>query len=491
MLLGSLPACDDSDWEKSILKSHIEIDDATVGGTHEQTEPFKIFFKWLIDGGAQFPLLCLRFFSDIYRAINSKRLIQADEDVLYVPLCQLMTSEIARASQVGRQIIDSGVQLRSRHSMLAAYLLQEKANPTSYWKPYIDILPEAYDTVPLFFSAEELAELEGSMAIDKIHDRHNSLQVEYDNLVEHVPLFAEFSYKEFVWARLVIITRIFGMVIDGNKTEGLVPMADMLNHKRPRETKWTYQQDRKGFVITTLTVIDKDCEVFDSYGRKCNSRFFVNYGFVPEENEDNEAVMHFEVDPEDPLGNLKSRMSGFYSDLRYPKRFQIPLQYNDPNNKVRQAFSYVRFLVATKQELEEFFDEDNLSMTNVPPVSYTNERKALEMFAKAASESLHKFKHSLEDDKQLLADLENYPLLSNARNIVLMRSGEKTVLEYFINLNKYVGPWLEILAKEPDSSVVAINNLENEDMVIYLNTVRKILDAVEPRVDEGNKVKQT
>jgi len=490
MLLGSLPACDDSDWEKSLLKSRIEIDDATVGGTHEQTQPFKVFFKWLIDGGAQFPLLSLRFFSDIYRAINSKRLIQADEDVLYVPFCQLMTSEIARASTVGRQIIESGVQLRSRHSMLAAYVLQEKANPTSYWKPYIDILPEAYDTIPLFFSEPELAELQGSMAIEKIQDRHNSLQVEYDNLVEHVPMFSEFSYKDFVWARLVIITRIFGMVIDGIKTEGLVPMADMLNHKRPRETKWTYQQSRKGFVITTLNPIEKDCEVFDSYGRKCNSRFFVNYGFVPEENEDNEAVMHFEMDADDPIGDLKCRMSGMYSNLRYPKRFQIPLQYNDPNNKVRQAFSHVRFLVATKDELMEFFDDDDVSITNVPPVSYQNERRTLEKFAKAAGHSLCNFTHTLEHDQKLLSDLENYPLLSNKRNIVLMRSGEKTVLEYFINLNKYVGPLLEKLAEDPNVTL-SESEINDDNMRIYINTVRKSFELGKPNLEESNKIIHT
>jgi len=286
MLLGSLPACENSLWEKSLWKNsevddHITVDDDTVGGQHNQTRIFKIFFQWLLDGGSKFPLLYLHFFSGNYRAIFAKRTVERDEDVLYVPLCQLMTSEIARASKVGKQIIASGVQLRSRHSFLASYVLQEKANPTSYWKPYIDILPEEYDTVPLFFSSEQLSELEGSMSLDKTSERHQSLRIEYNNLVEHVPMFSEFSYESFVWARLVVITRIFGMVIDGVKTEGLVPMADMLNHKRPRETKWTYAQNRGGFVITSLNPISKGCEVFDSYGRKCNSRFFCKLRFRP------------------------------------------------------------------------------------------------------------------------------------------------------------------------------------------------------------------
>jgi len=36
-------------------------------------------------------------------------------------------------------------------------------------------------------------------------------------------------------ARLAVITRIFGLVIRGQKTDGLVAYADMLNHKKPRD----------------------------------------------------------------------------------------------------------------------------------------------------------------------------------------------------------------------------------------------------------------
>ena len=33
-------------------------------------------------------------------------------------------------------------------------------------------------------------------------------------------------------------------------------------------------------------------QVYDSYGRKCNSRFFVNYGFALDDNEaDNEGLL--------------------------------------------------------------------------------------------------------------------------------------------------------------------------------------------------------
>merc|ERR1719285_1573793 len=211
MHLGNLPASKSENSEESLTESDVDIDDGTVGGTHEQTEPFKVFFKWLIDGGAQFPLLSLHFCSRINRAINSKRTIQPDEDVLFVPYSHLMTSEIALVSQVGKRISESAVQIRSHHTYLASYLLQEKANPKSYWKPYIDILPATFDTIPLFFSEKQLAELKGSMSIDLIQDLHTSLLAEYNALVKDVPMYADFPYDDFVWARLVVITRIFGL----------------------------------------------------------------------------------------------------------------------------------------------------------------------------------------------------------------------------------------------------------------------------------------
>jgi hypothetical protein len=180
-------------------------------------------------------------------------------------------------------------------------------------------------------------------------------------------------------------------VINRKKTDGLVPYADMLNHRRPRETKWTFDDVRYGFVITTLKDVGAGAQLYDSYGRKvsthspfthspfkhalpppcmtrtearqartasraiflsifsltlayflsfsltllhtqttqqtltllscssslflflsrslsssykCNSRFFVNYGFSLPDNEDNEAVVRVSLKSKDPVSVL-------------------------------------------------------------------------------------------------------------------------------------------------------------------------------------------
>lgn len=57
------------------------------------------------------------------------------------------------------------------------------------------------------------------------------------------------EYSEFCWARMVVCSRIFGIVIGEQKTDALVPFADMLNHGVNKQTIWSYSNQREGFVI--------------------------------------------------------------------------------------------------------------------------------------------------------------------------------------------------------------------------------------------------
>ena len=42
--------------------------------------------------------------------------------------------------------------------------------------------------------------------------------------------------------------------------------------QRPRETSWTYDDTRGAFTITALRGLNQGEQIYDSYGRKCNSR---------------------------------------------------------------------------------------------------------------------------------------------------------------------------------------------------------------------------
>jgi tetratricopeptide (TPR) repeat protein len=192
---------------------------------------FDLMVRWLKEGGGKFPRLYLQYYSEDYRGVHCLSRIPAEEIILYVPHHMIMTSQVAMDSGLGKQIVDAQLDLRSKHSYLAAYLLQERRKgKESYWEPYINSLPAVYANMPIHFSPEMLAHLKGSFTLEKIADRIESLRAEYDNICAHVPDMRQFTHAEFVWARLAVITRIFGLVIGGVKTDGLVAYADMLNH---------------------------------------------------------------------------------------------------------------------------------------------------------------------------------------------------------------------------------------------------------------------
>lgn len=77
------------------------------------------------------------------------------------------------------------------------------------------------------------------------------------------------------------------------------------------DSRWQFDDQLNGFTITALRDIPRGSQVYDSYGRKCNSRFFVNYGFALEDNEeDNEALVRVQVTKEHPGFAVKARLAG-------------------------------------------------------------------------------------------------------------------------------------------------------------------------------------
>ena len=41
---------------------------------------------------------------------------------------------------------------------------------------------------------------------------------------------------------MIISSRIFGITINNKKTDALVPIADMLNHRTPKSTSWAFHE---------------------------------------------------------------------------------------------------------------------------------------------------------------------------------------------------------------------------------------------------------
>jgi histone-lysine N-methyltransferase SETD3 len=163
--------------------------------------------------------------------------------------------------------------------------LIDRKNDTSFFKPYYDILPQTLSNMPIFWDEEELSYLKGSFILNQIDERNLAIETDYYAICNISSSFADIcTVDEFKWARMAVCSRNFGVIAHGLRTAALVPYADMLNHFRPRETKWKFEDKLNAFIVSAIQDIAPGCEVFDSYGQKCNHRFLLNYGFSVENN---------------------------------------------------------------------------------------------------------------------------------------------------------------------------------------------------------------
>jgi hypothetical protein len=60
------------------------------------------------------------------------------------------------------------------------------------------------------------------------------IKSDYNLICTEVPDFKKFPIREYSEIRMMVSSRIFGIQVEGVKTDGFVAYADMLNHRRPR-----------------------------------------------------------------------------------------------------------------------------------------------------------------------------------------------------------------------------------------------------------------
>ena len=237
-------------FRESIQK---EIDlDNKLPHDHPERKRFQDLLGWMKEGGADFSKLKLAFYSENNRGVHTLRDIKIGEQVLFVPDNLLITLEMAFQSPLGKLMYEKGLRQRlisPKHNFLGAYILQETRKEDSLWKYYTDLLPQDIGEFPVFFGEDDKKWLEGSRFIYSIEEKLEEIQKDYDMLCEEVPDFKQFDIAEYKKIRMIVASRIFGITINKVKTDAFVPFADMLNHKRPRETTWYYSDQLQGFVI--------------------------------------------------------------------------------------------------------------------------------------------------------------------------------------------------------------------------------------------------
>ena len=438
------------------------------------------------------------------RQITTTRRLRSDEDILSVPYTLMMTQTAARQSISGKLLTKYKEVSFSSHTYLAMYLLEEREKGVdSTFHVYISSLPKTYDDMPLFFGKRMKKRLQGSLTVPMLSMRQCSMKNEYAEVItavravspEQVHEFERrFSFRDYQWARTAVITRVFSCDsrLDGDKTDGheecLVPVADMMNHSRIPSIGWGFDRSRDAFVMKTLHPIMSGRQLCDSYGAKCNSRYFINYGFTMPDNAGFDQASLFFSRPlfhdefsmfMGPPSNYDDGYSGYSSFMKLGEetriqkddnfRFQISAMGPDPVtssgptyrltvSKVLEAmFSFCRMAVADPKERVLLLAYCSRKMTSImkspdetvkaqmvqtplvvfsiPFVSEENERRTIDLIARACQRRQSDFPSVLEHDLKLRDTCRPFTTDCNVANMLI---SEKQVFQYYLNLAEFV-----------------------------------------------------
>ena len=396
------------------------------------------FLKELYKNNAFFPKLEIQFFSDNYRGVIAKSPIKKDEIILSIPKECLISLELVLETEYGKKIgeIMFNELTSPKHCLLSSFILFEKNNPK--WKFYFDLLPKDFSNFPIFYTDDELKYLKGSPFLNQILDKKSDMKKDYLKLCEYIPLFNQFTFDEFMEARMIISSRIFGISINNNKTDVLVPYADLLNHKRPRQTQWYYDDKINSFVIQATEDILLGKEIFDSYGKKTNGRFLLNYGFAVENNDSAEYVLNIIFNDCYPLYDIKKQY------LKNEKKIKIfYLNINLYESQIIELLSFLRFCMfdgdindllklthCNDKNYIYTYDNNIFGFGYIPPVNIEIEINVLKKLKILLIQALNQYPTTIEQDKKIYKEDKNISF--NYKNCLLLTISEKNVIDYYI-----------------------------------------------------------
>lgn len=425
----------------------------------------RTFERWLLDHGSKFPKLSISAYDTEVRGVIADQDIGPNETIIEIPLECLITVEMGQATDVGQAILHSDLELDApKHVFLMLFILIDRKREGSHFKPYYDILPPTLSNMPIFWSQEELAMLEGSYLLTQVEDRNMAIENDYRSICELCSHFADVStLEEFKWARMCVCSRNFGIIVNGVRTSAMVPYADMLNHYRPRETKWTYENHKRAFTITSLQSIRGGAQVYDSYGQKCNHRFLLNYGFAIENNREpdgfcpNEVVLQFDLSTEP--ADLYPLKAAFWARDGHSKQVRISVSDNENTTFM---FSCLRVIVSDAAEFASLCGHALTTVKDVrTPLSMRNEVEALRLLVRLCEDNLARYPRTLAQDREVLAGDTLTPF-SNERHAMIQVAGEKEVLE----------TWMQ--HAEQSLELLGLDVLDDEE---YMRQFRALAEA--------------
>ncbi|KAI8065075.1 hypothetical protein BDF21DRAFT_346630 [Thamnidium elegans] len=271
------------------------------------------------------------------------------------------------------------------HQLLALHLVLVSRDKQSWWKPYMDLLPIHFNTMPVKYTKVLVDHLPTALKEQVLQQKEN-IELDYLNCIKFLKTRNETMIREeYEWAWLCVNTRCIHMTkMDGTVKGGniaLAPMLDFLNHTSEAKIESGFNVRNQCFEIKTLTPYSKGEQVYINYGPHDNLAILKEYGFVLSQNSYNFVLLDKEV------WNL-------YSEIESKRGYEIKKQilegagyagdYSIKADEISFRLMAALRLLALNGTTEPGFDRrvmdwHDVVMGQTDLISTDNERKALIM----------------------------------------------------------------------------------------------------------------
>ncbi|KAJ2800241.1 hypothetical protein H4R20_004132 [Coemansia guatemalensis] len=304
------------------------------------------FQNWLEANGATLEKPELRKCGQHGNGVYAREAISDSEQYANIPSDLIITSDVCR-----KDLKDVLAADLSGRALLCAFLIHQRfVCAESFWKPYIDILPQEFHT-PLHFSSQELLLLHGTPMEYAVEDRRSELRAEHKRVQEAVDSKAEemlrvLDFENYLWAATVVSSRAFTEALlevgrkdvpDKRKDDGeqgnagakasvLLPLLDMMNHRPQARITWLVDSDSGSISFVAGSNVAAGSEVANNYGAKSNEELLLGYGFCASPNPLN--CYHIKLNySQDPLFAEKRQIleaAGIDACDHYIRKHQLP-----------------------------------------------------------------------------------------------------------------------------------------------------------------------
>lgn len=320
------------------------------------------------------------------------------------------------------------------HMMTALGLVAERNNPDGKLKPWINSLPTKYGST-LYFSDDEMSELQGSTLAAETRARLRNIKETYDVISE--VLFRTvpsrftpdtFTLEDYKWAMLIVMGRSYTFSGDAGPIASLVPGLDAFNYD-DSEVTTKYNNETNTFEVFAGKDTAAGEQVMVNFGRKYNIDLLLLQGHIHDAEEFDAVVLSTKMEGNDTNREFKQTVMA-----------RKGLQW-EGSHYVNRAGPSEKLLASLRIQLAQGNDLLEVARVDGGPVSLENELEVYRNLLIACETMVNGYNTTIEEDRSKLQK----DLPQNIHNAIRLRLGEKEVLR--ATAVKVMTMWRDILLR--------------------------------------------